>query len=521
MATLLFASHRASATSLKRCFAAPRAFAILVSLASGVVLAAPSSPPSRVPIPATAAAPAGTHGYPFPNTMEALAESGYLQEDVFLEGTARSFVPTSAWANVKNGQWDAAPTGPTAPYAIRLLIRRPADSAKFNGTVLVEWLNVSAGYDSDSFDSFGKPFMRDGYAYVGVSAQAGGINHLKKWDGARYGSLDHPGDSYSYDIFSQAGRALRNGSLSILGNLTPKIRSLVAWGGSQSGSRLFTYINAVDPSAQVFDGFVPFITAGGAPLSQAPLAPVTPPSGAAAVLRTDLRVPVLFQLSESEFINAARGVHQQPDSPRLRVWEYTGTSHANRVGVEGTMRRLQANGVPTGVFPECGDPPINDLSVFPVYRATLVAMHKWLQGTPPARAPRVTMDIPTDPSQRATIRRDANTGIALGGIRLPAIAVPLRTYVGTRPAAVLKQFPNCALFGAVSNWNGSAGGWKADPALRLTGPTEPSAEALYGSRANYVRTFRRSSRDAVGKGFLLRDDAAALEAQAFAELTLP
>ncbi len=45
-------------------------------------------------------------------------------------------------------------------------------------------------------------FIRSGYAYVGVSAQAVGVNNLKST--ARYASLLHPGDSYSYDIFSLA-----------------------------------------------------------------------------------------------------------------------------------------------------------------------------------------------------------------------------------------------------------------------------------------------------------------------------
>ena len=35
----------------------------------------------------------------------------------------------------------------TADYTNRAIVRRPADPAKFNGTVLVEWLNVSGGAD--------------------------------------------------------------------------------------------------------------------------------------------------------------------------------------------------------------------------------------------------------------------------------------------------------------------------------------------------------------------------------------
>ena len=34
-----------------------------------------------------------------------------------------------------------------ADYRTRILVYRPADAARFNGTVVVEWLNVSGGLD--------------------------------------------------------------------------------------------------------------------------------------------------------------------------------------------------------------------------------------------------------------------------------------------------------------------------------------------------------------------------------------
>ena len=50
--------------------------------------------------------------------------------------------------------------------------------------------------------------MREGHAWVGVSAQQPGVKALADGDAPRYGSLNHPGDRYSFDIFTQAGRAL-------------------------------------------------------------------------------------------------------------------------------------------------------------------------------------------------------------------------------------------------------------------------------------------------------------------------
>jgi hypothetical protein len=65
----------------------------------------------------------------------------------------------------------------TARYKTRLLVYRPSDPKKFNGTVVVEWLNESAGADTAP-DWIGDhtELIRQGFAWVGVSAQALGVN---------------------------------------------------------------------------------------------------------------------------------------------------------------------------------------------------------------------------------------------------------------------------------------------------------------------------------------------------------
>jgi hypothetical protein len=122
-----------------------------------------------------------------------------------------------------------------------------------------------------------------------------GIGSLKKDDPVRYGSLVHPGDSYSYDIYSQAAAALRHpDGVSPLGGLRP--RTLLAAGESQSAFRMVTYVDPVDPLARVYDGF--FIHSrfdAGAPISGGPGGDVPAPTR----IRTDLRVPVLVFESET------------------------------------------------------------------------------------------------------------------------------------------------------------------------------------------------------------------------------
>src|SRR5262249_25022642 len=154
-----------------------------------------------------------------------------------------------AGAPTHDGRWTFAPDT-TAPYRTRVVVRAPADPSKFSGKVVVEWLNVSGGVDANpEWASVAEEVVRAGDAWVGVSAQRIGVEGgpvlvevkgipgaedqgkgLKKIDPARYGSLEHPGDGYSFDIFTQVARALRTGAG--LSGLQPK--RLIAAGESQS-----------------------------------------------------------------------------------------------------------------------------------------------------------------------------------------------------------------------------------------------------------------------------------------------
>jgi Alpha/beta hydrolase domain len=74
-----------------------------------------------------------------------LGPRGYVEEEFFVEGTARAYEPTARLT--EDGRWNVQTTT-TAPYRTRVLVRRPKDPAKFNGVVEVEWLNVSGGLDA-------------------------------------------------------------------------------------------------------------------------------------------------------------------------------------------------------------------------------------------------------------------------------------------------------------------------------------------------------------------------------------
>lgn len=128
---------------------------------------------------------------------------GYLVEEFFVSGTAHSYVPAAELG--ADGRWDVIPSD-TADYTTRMVVLTPADPARFNGTVLLEWLNVSGGIDAPAVWMMAhREIVRAGYAYVAISAQRIGVEggpsllgadlSLKNQDPARYRSLHHPGDA--------------------------------------------------------------------------------------------------------------------------------------------------------------------------------------------------------------------------------------------------------------------------------------------------------------------------------------
>ena len=234
---------------------------LLLGLAACPVAAAWAESAARITGPIRG----GAHGFPFASTVLDLAAAGYVEEEFFVEGSASGYASDGELA--PNGSWTVK-VASHSPYKTRILVRRPADQSRFNGTLVVEWLNVSGGGDNPADWAFVHPLLlARGYAWVGVSAQSVGVvgfppehprsalgeaGALKTWDAERYGSLSHPGDTYSYDIFAQVGRALRvAGDVDPLGGL--QVARVLAIGVSQSAARLATYINAVQALAKAND----------------------------------------------------------------------------------------------------------------------------------------------------------------------------------------------------------------------------------------------------------------------------
>ncbi|MEV7038459.1 alpha/beta hydrolase domain-containing protein [Amycolatopsis sp. NPDC051061] len=408
---------------------------------------------------------------------------GYTQSEFFVSGTASSFAPVTDLGT--DGRWQVSPAT-TAPFTTRIVVNRPADSARFNGTVVVEWLNVSAGLDvAPDWIYSHNELIREGFAWVGVSAQAAGVSADKAGDPARYATLSHPGDSYSYDIFSQAGRAVRSSAATVLGGLRP--RAVLAEGESQSAFRLTTYLNAVQPLAHEYDGFLVHSRGGdSAPLSQAPQVDVPTPQ--VVRFRTDLDVPVLAVQTETDLMLLGYLAARQDDSPRVRIWEVAGTAHADAYiatlgagddgGGETGVRELAAMlDPPVGTPGFTCDKPINTGQGHYVVDAAQYALNRWVTaGVPPARAARLQVDT----SGPAPVFVLDTHGNAKGGVRTPAVDVPVATLSGLGQAG--SSF--CFLFGTTTPFGTTT----------LT--------ALYPTHAHFVARWTAGTTSAVAAGFL-------------------
>lgn len=432
------------------------------------------------------------------NTFD-LAEVGYEAREYFYEGTATAFINLNEL--LADGLWNAEPAE-RAGYRTRLVVHRPVDPASFNGSVLVEWLNVTSGFDiPPSWGSGHVEMYRAGHIWVGVSAQLVGIEgsenglaplYLKAVNPERYDSLSHPGDSFSYDIFSQVTPILRGqADRDVLNGMAPE--RLVAYGESQSAGRLVTYINAVQPLYGAFDGFMVHSRGGGSSaLAQAPQVPI--PTAATPRIRADSNVPVMTFQTETDVTLLNFAPARQPDSDRFRLWEVAGTAHADYYST--VSGRGDATGAPrfAAVVEEdrvlgilrC-DRPFNSGPMHYVFAAAIRALDDWVaSGVLPPVAPR--LDLADDQSG---FLKDSN-GNVTGGIRTPYVDAPVAVLSGEGQSS--GGF--CRLFGTTELY----------PPDRLA--------SLYVDEAGYVAAVTESADAAVAAGFLLREDADAIIAWA-------
>ncbi|MBA2282613.1 MAG: hypothetical protein H0W25_15485, partial [Acidimicrobiia bacterium] len=440
--------------------------------------AAPAEPaaPTQLgsgPVPLLTAPPPGLRGHALWDSYFDLAPFGYEEQELFVSGTAV----------------DAA--GTPAPYTTRIIVTRPSSPADFNGTVLLDWVNVTAQFENAVDTMLAREMLlREGFAYVHVSAQAAGLCCLpaltpQTWDPVRYASLDHPGDAWAFDLFTQVARAFEApgpaGSVDPMGSLgLGRVERILAAGQSQSANRLSDYVSEWLPAHPAAVGAIDGVLVHGN----------VPGDKAFAV---GAPVPVLHLLSDFEAV--ADGVDPATVDPNYRLWEVAGAAHADHwIGYQsifGHGPRVAA-GLPkqtpdqfravldgAGNYGEVLSPLLAVCvaagAAMPMHYATSTALHEldgWVAGEgAPDNGPRFAF--------AGGVLATDQYGNTLGGIRLPPIDVPVARYQST----------TCQLGGVTIPF------------------TDLELLALYGSHASYVASMATYTDRAVADGWLLPEDA--------------
>jgi len=440
-----------------------------------------ANPVLNGPITAKTAPGDPAHDYPFFAALEDLKARGYVEQEYFYSGSANRYeTPEGATGKAIDGNHK---------YKTRLLVRRPVDAKKFNGTVIVEWNNVTSGHDLDiDWYQIHDYLIRSGYAWVGVTAQRIGVEALKVWNKERYGSLDVTADgtimndALSYDVFADVGRAAREPhGADFLGGLKPQ--RVFATGHSQSAMRLATYVNSVHPLDPVFDAVV--VHGGG------------------AKIRTDLKIKVWKLNSETDVI-IGQGAVRQPDTANFRTWDVAGDSHVDMQFIASRSKLVARDGNPIapGFTPgqrggrntaapapqlaaggnPCDQPTYSDVPFYQVMAAALEHLVAWVKdGKVPPNAPPI--DI-TSAGPPAVIARDANGNSSGGGIRLAAIAVPIAVNTGQNTGPGF-----CRLYGSHLDFD------------------QAKLASLYPAHEAYVAGVREVTEKNFKAGYILRPEA--------------
>ena len=443
----------------------------------------------------------GKHGWAFARPLGDLAAKGYVEEEFFLSGEATAYAQAPGSEMGRDGKWRVTPKGKT-PFKTRLLVYRPADPKAFNGTAVVCWNNVTAGYEL--FFGESPEVLGGGYAYICASVQKVGVHGfdddpqgLVAWDGERYGDLSIASDDLSYDIFSQVARAVgpgRDRAVDPMGGL--EVNKVIGLGASQSAGRLSTYVNAIHPlpaaqGGHAFDGYILQIYFGGGAAIEASDRPTPtdrdaprPVPRGQNLIRDDLDVPAMIVNTELEAIACFKV--RQPDTDRFRTWEAAALTH---VSYQAQVIRNEKFARDFGKTPPPASQAMNRIYIQPYYDAALSHMHRWVNGgAGPHKQPLIAF------TAEGEVIRDEN-GIGKGGIRLPQADAPVAMNSST----------------PVTN----------DFSGRLRGSNKPfsaaTLAALYGNEAGYLARFRAAADAAVKAGVLLARDVEPAVAEAAGE----
>ena len=284
-----------------------------------------------VDIPATTLLPVvpgdeASRSVPFIAWYQDLSKSGYVEEEYLVSGDANLYEYVD-----DDVQSSAVRVGDEAiPYVSRLLIRRPVDAERFNGTLYLEVLNPSAGWDGDPiWQNTHEYLMRAGAIYAGLTSKPAALDFLRdKWgrdpfpvrNSSRYAQLEMPYFGQIWELLSEVAALLKSPGRDSNPLAGFPVRRTVLTGYSQSVAYQVTYANSfhararMPDGAPLIDGY--YLAAGGGAKNVNRPTPETeslPPGDRRNLV--DVDVPVVRFQTETEVPRSHRLRQHPPEYP--------------------------------------------------------------------------------------------------------------------------------------------------------------------------------------------------------------
>ena len=349
-----------------------------------------------LPVPTFTAVPPTATLQPYGSNdvgMSTLTARGYVQEEWFISATASG-----------------------KRYTTRMLVRRPADPARFSGITIAESIRSTGIRTMWGLQDY---LVRSGAAYVEIGANYLGMNRVVKPSSlARYTAVDMPeiqGGVFGHviEIIAQGGMLLKTNPAG--GPFSGfKVRRIILGGCSEQGLIVRQYLRDGHPiyrmadGTSIFDGYFPACVADWPEpailVNGKPFANFTP---------GPIEVPVINLTGQQE-VEAwpefgrkfERADSDAPDD-RYRVYEVAGMGH----GLVRSRATCAASQQASGFASQY------------VAANALDKLIKWVdRGIPPPKADRLVAERRNGP-----LRKDGH-GNALGGLRSVQVDVPIAAY---------------------------------------------------------------------------------------------
>ena len=435
------------------------------------------------------------------------------------------------------------------PYSAKLVLIMPAAPLTGNGALLVDVPNRGRAYAEALYNSPREaPFMSGTFEQGTGFLQDNGFSVAEVyWELGQGADLPTFADAdgktryvegVGFAIVRDAADFFAHAAADAVGTPNPlkgAINRLLASGKSQDGRFLKTFLlNGFNMAGhrRVFDGMHVFVSGAGLlPILQTGLGPKSSGDEAPNFANPDFPGVNDGPLTIGEITAKVEARGEVP--PKMLLVSsttdyYSLRASLGRTGASGPAdQQLPANvrmydiaGGSHVVVPKasaCTMLP-GRLDWAPVSRALLARLDGWVSRN---AAPPATELMPLEPASaeppalRAPSRLPAaviqvpkrdSDGNALGGVRVPDVAVPL----GTNGGQNAPQTFTCSLVGSFAPFAAT----KAE--RERAGDARLSIEERYHGRDDYVNRVRVAAQDLVTRGFLLPDDAAVIVQQAAA-----